>query len=148
MALYLLLTLALASGQAPIPLPEAEAIEAAKKAMVREMDPALPRTTFAAWLRDVAGSQAATKWEVNDCGEQTGNPELNKGRDFPMCAQVQVSLGGNRDLYLLLAVGTFKKGVTPGPPDFSSGYLIESGGPPQPIKSLAQVPTVIRGRPP
>ena len=126
------------------PSRDAAAIEAAKKAIVHQIDPALPRTTFESWLRGLAGAKAVTRWEVNDCGEQTGNPSLDKERDFPMCAQVQVSLGGNRELTLSLAVGTGRKGVTPEPPDFVSGYVTESGGPPTWIKSLAEVPAIIR----
>ncbi len=139
-----LVILAFVLGQPPTASRDAAAIEAAKKAIVHQIDPALPRTTFESWLRGLAGAKAVTKWEVNDCGEQTGNPSLDKGRDFPMCAQVQVSLGGNRELYLSLAVGTGQKGVTPEPPDFFSGYLTEGGGPPTWIKSLAEVPAIIR----
>ena len=120
------------------------AIDAAKKAIVRQIDPALPRTTFEAWLRGLVGPQAVTKWEVNDCGEQTGNPALDKDRDSPMCAQVQVFLDGKRELHLSHAVGTRRHGVTAAPPAFFSGHLTESGGPPRWIKSLAQVPAVIR----
>jgi hypothetical protein len=139
-----LVILAFVLGQPPAASRDAAAIEAAKKAIVHQIDPALPRTTFESWLRDLAGAKAVTRWEVNDCGEQTGNPTLDKGRDFPMCAQVQVSLAGNRELYLSLAVGTGRKGVTPEPPDFFSGYLTEGVGPPRWIKSLAEVPEIIR----
>jgi hypothetical protein len=140
-----LVILAIVLSQASRPLPEAAAIVAAKKAIVRQIDPALPRTTFEAWLRGVTGPQAVTRWEVNDCGEQTGNPDVDRGLDLPVCAQAQVTLSGNRELYLLLAVGTSGKGVTTGPPRFFSAHLTESGGPPQRIKSLAQVPAAIAG---
>jgi hypothetical protein len=146
MSAYALVILAIVFGQPATASPEAVAIAAAKKAIVRQIDPALPRTTFETWLRGLVGAQAVTKWEVNDCGEQTGNSGVDQGRDFPMCAQVQVTLGGNRELYLSLAVGTWRKGVTTAPPVFFSGYLTESGGQPTWIKSLAQVPAVIRSR--
>ncbi len=139
-----LVVLSIVLGQAPTPSLDAAAIDAAKKAIARQIDPALPRTTFEAWLRGLVGAQAVTKWDVNDCGEQTGNPALDRGRDFPICAQVHVTLAGKRELYLSLAVGTQRKGVTAAPPAFFSGYLTESGGPPQWIKGLAQVPSVLR----
>jgi hypothetical protein len=139
-----LVILAIVFGQPPTASSEASAIAAAKKAIVRQIDPSLPRATFETWLHGLVGARAVTKWEVNDCGEQTGNPALDQGRDFPMCAQVQVRLSGKRELYLSLAVGTRRKGVTPAPPVFFSGYLTEPGGPPKWIKSLndlhAQVP--------
>jgi hypothetical protein len=142
--LALLTTAVLGASQALTPLPESKAIDAAKNAIVSEVDRTLPKTTFARWLRDVAGPHAETKWEVNDCGEQTGNPELDKGRDFPMCVQVHVALGGKRDLYLALAVGTFKRGVTPGPPSFFYGYVIEAAGTPKWLKNLGQVRAAVR----
>ena len=51
MSAYALVTLAIALGQPPTASPEAVAIAAAKKAIVRQIDPALPRTTFETWLR-------------------------------------------------------------------------------------------------
>ena len=126
-----LVILAIVFGQASGRLSDAAAIEAAKTAPVHQIDPALPRTTFETWLRGVVGPQAVTKWEVNDCGEQTGDPGRDRGRELPVCAQVQVSLSDNRELNLLLAVGTSLKSVPASPPRFFSGYLTESGGPPQ-----------------
>lgn len=140
-----LVILTIVFGQASGRLPDAAAIEAAKNAPVHQIDPALPSTTFEAWLRGVVGPQAVTKWEVNDCGEQTGDPVRDRGRDLPVCAQVQVSLGDNRELYLLLAVGTSLKSVPASPPRFRSGYLTESGGPPQWIQSLMLVEAAIAG---
>jgi hypothetical protein len=143
LAMFLLIILSLGSVQTPAPLPEAEAIEAAKKAVVRDLDPALPRTTMAAWLVGLSGPAVETKWEVNDCGEQTGNPEVDRGRDFPMCVQAHLTLGSKRDLYLLLVVGTFKKGVTPGPPRFFYGCMTQGGVPIKWMKKLDEVPAII-----
>jgi hypothetical protein len=131
-------------GQTPARGPEAAAITAARQAIVHAIDPALPRETFETWLRGIVGAQADLKWEVNDCGEQTGDPRSDQGRDFPMCAQVQVALDGGRELNLLLVVGTFRQGLTAGAPRFHSGYLTEPGRPPTSVKSLMQVPAMIR----
>lgn len=71
----------------------------------------MPNQAFAPWLRGVVGTLPEIQWEVNDCGEQTGNPALDKGRNFPICAEAQVNLGGKRKLFVSLSVGTFKNGA-------------------------------------
>ena len=142
MSILVLLSLALFQAQAkPV---ETEAIEAAKKAVVFDMDPTLPRTAFASWLREVSGRPLETTWEVNDCGEQTGDPAVDWGRDFPMCVQAQLSLGSARDLYLLVVVGTFGKGVTPGPPRFFYGFVTEAGVPTKRLRRLGEVAAIVR----
>ena len=142
--MFLLILLSIGSLQAPARLPEAEAVEAAKKAVVRHLDPTLPRTTFSAWLRDVSGPTLQTTWEVNDCREQTGNPDVDRGRDIPMCVQAHLTLGNKRDLYLLLVVGTSRKGVTSGPPSFFYGCITEAGAPIKWLKQLGEVPAIVR----
>lgn len=137
-AFVLLVSLA----QAPTDPGQAAAILAARQMVVEAIDPALPRVSFDEWLRGLVGA-APTKWEVNDCGEQTGDPNLDRGRDFPMCAEVAVGLGGQRELRVSLSVGTFQKGVA-GVPAFRSAYVREANGPPQWIKRLAEIPSVIR----
>lgn len=122
---------------------DAAAITAAKQAVVRSLDPSLPRVPFSQWLRDVVGPDAATKWEVNDCGEQTGNPALDKDRDFPMCAEALVTLPGQRVLHVSIVVGTFKKGVGASPA-FWAAYLRTSTGTFEPIKTLHEIPAAIR----
>lgn len=122
---------------------DAAAITAAQQVTVQSFDSSLPRLPFSQWLRDVVGPDAATKWEVNDCGEQTGNPALDKGRDFPMCAEAVVTLPGQRVLLVSLVVGTFKKGVG-GAPAFRAAYLRTSTGTFEPIKTLLEIPAVIR----
>ena len=130
-------------GQNPTSGRDAAAIDAAKQVLVQAIDPALPRLSFEAWLRGVVRTEVTTKWEVNDCGEQTGDPKRDQGRDFPMCGEVQISLGGQRELHVSLAVGTFKKGVG-GVPRFWAAYVSKAGGSPEWIKGLAAIPSAIR----
>jgi hypothetical protein len=140
----LLILLSLGSFQAADRPADARTIERVKRAVVRDIDPALPPLRLEAWLADLAGPNVETKWEVNDCGEQTGNPELDRGRDFPMCVEAHLSLAQKRDLYLSLVVGTFTKGLTPGPPRFSYGCLTERGVPVKWLKTLHEAPGVLR----
>lgn len=124
---------------------DAVVIQAAKQANVQDIDPKLPNMTFEVWLRSIVGTQPTMRWEVNDCGEQTGNPALDRGRDFPMCAEVNVALSERRSLILGIAMGTFGRGLTGGKPVLFQGYLT-TGEKSQTIKALSDVPTMLVGK--
>jgi hypothetical protein len=138
---FLVLLMACDAGQSGPRSQDAEAIDRARTASVRDIDRDLPDRPLAAWLTDLFGPSATVAWEVNDCGEQTGDPGTDRDRDFPMCAEASVSLGGGRVLVFLLDVGTFRTGVRREAPTFRYGYLLE-GDHPAParwLKSLAEV---------
>ena len=136
-----IVTLALALGQAP--QMQTAAINAAKNSIVRDIDKTLPSVTFEAWLQELVGAQAILKWSVTDCGEQTGGP-ADRGRDFPMCATVDVNLPGNRMLSLSLLAGSMGRGLTAGPLALHSGAIIEPKAKPITwIKTLAEVPKLL-----
>lgn len=148
--IVILLAAGLAVPQAQIPgsapsqrQPDAVVIEAAKKTIVQVIEPKLPKITFDEWLRGVVGAKPEMKWGVNDCGEQTGNPASDRGRDFPMCAEVRVVLGPKHELMLSLAMGTFGKGLTGKPPVLWMGLLTTPDGKQQWIKTLGEVPTLV-----
>lgn len=135
-----LLTLVLALGQTP--QIQAAAINAAKNSIARDMNKTLPQVTFEAWLQGLAGTQAVLNWSVTDCGEQTGNPALDRGRDFPMCATVEVKLPGNRLLSLSLLAGSMGRGLSVGPLRWHSGAIIEPDA--KPITWIKTLPDVSR----
>jgi hypothetical protein len=81
---------------------------------------------------------------VNDCGEQTGNPLLDKGRDFPLCTEARIVLGVKRKLFILLPVGTVKTGVKTGPVSFFYAVVVESDGSMNWVKNLSGVPEAIK----
>ena len=118
--------LAFALTQSPQPPSDAAAIAFAKTTIVRDLDATLPRVTIEAWLRELLGAQIEMKWGVNDCGEQTGGP-ADRGRDFPLCAEVDMPLAGNRKLGVLLMVGSQKKGLNPDRPLFRYAYVMGPG---------------------
>ena len=126
----------LAGLQVAASVRDRDAIAHAKAAIVKRLDATLPDKTLEIWLRDEFGS-AKTAWEVNDCGEQTGDPQRDRGRDFPMCVDASVSLDRGRVLHLVLAVGSFKTGVRRQPPTFVYGSVLEGGAPTRWLKSLA-----------
>ena len=107
------------------------------------MEKSLPRVTFEAWVQGLVGAQAALKWSMNDCGEQTGNPALDRGRDFPICAEVQAAVAGDRQLSLALMVGSTSRGLTIGPPMFRQGSISGLGRVEVSIEKLADVPKLL-----
>ncbi len=139
------LLLALGTPQAGVQGRDAIALQAAKNASVHRLEASLPDKHFGVWLRELAGPQAKIQWEVNDCGEQTGDSRSDQGRDFPMCVEAQVALVGNRKLSIALSVGTFKTGVKAGAISFYSAAVVDPGGAVTGIKNLSQVPGVIKG---
>jgi len=142
--MHLLLSFVLVVLAAP-QLTEAAAIHAGKNAVV-DIDKTLPRATFETWVQGLVGAQATLKSEANDCGEQTGDPALDRGRDFPICAEVKVAIAGDRQLSLSLMVGSIS-GLTVGPPVFRQGKI---SGPERSarisIEKLSDVPKLIGPR--
>lgn len=123
---------------------DARAVAAAKSASVHRMDNALPDRPLEKWLREVVGREAGITWEVNDCGEQTGNPELDKGRDFPICVEAQVRLKQKSTLHVSVSVGTLKTGVRSGSIGFAYAVVEQPGGRYKSIPKLSQVPAALR----
>ena len=114
----------LATAQAdPNHARDAKAI--AKQMPVSELDSTLPSISFEKWLGIEAGREADIRWEVNDCGEQTGTA-ADRGRDFPMCVEADAAMKDKRSIVIMIAVGSFKKGIT-GKPSVSFGELDTPG---------------------
>jgi hypothetical protein len=124
---------------------DTRAIAAAKAVVVQRLDKALTAEAFEVWLARVTGAgSAAVKWGVTDCGEQTGNPALDAGRDFPMCVEADVPISGSRRLIIELIVGTQAKGAGPAPPEFWSAAILGPGrDAPRFIRTLAEVPAAV-----
>jgi hypothetical protein len=135
------------SSKAPPRQPDEVVILAAKRADVQEIDPKIdpkqPRLELEAWLRRVLGPQPRMTWEVNDCGEQSGNPAIDKGRDFPMCVEIHVALADKRDLYVSIMLGTFATGLS-GRPALRHAVVNAPDGRMTWIKTLSDVPAAIR----
>lgn len=110
----LLLVVVPASPQTAQQKSDRAALERAKSVLVSTLDRTLPRVSLEFFLSNESDG-ARIQWEVNDCGEQTGSPEANRGRDFPMCVEAEVFLKDQRSLNVSIVVGTFKKGLTEKP---------------------------------
>lgn len=115
----------------------------AKKVNVRELDPALSQRSFEQWLDDIVGSAAQRRWEVNDCGEQTGGGD---SVDVPLCAEVAITLPGKRTLSISVVVGTSRKGRT-GRAEFWWAIVTESDRSQVWLKKLSAVPAALAHAP-
>lgn len=74
---------------------------------VKEFDSTLPKMRFERWVMDVAGEGVAVRWELNDCGEQSGDPAVDKKSDIPACVEASADLPSQRAFAIQIQVGTF-----------------------------------------
>ena len=120
--------------------PEELAVERVQKLVVRTIDGSLPERTLQSWLKEVFGPTASTKWEVGDCGDQTGTPAVieQRSRAIPKCVDASVPLDARRVLHLLFFVDLPKEGVKAMPPTFSYGVVMEGDNSTRTIKSLSE----------
>ena len=133
-----LLLATLARAQAPTPTKqERAAIDRAKNQLVSSIDRSLPKVTLEFFLKYESGGAPIT-WEVNDCGEQTGNPATDQGRDFPMCVEADFEKD-NSAVSVMVSVGTFKKGLF-GVPSLFSASVAELNGASRPLRHLGDLP--------
>lgn len=119
---------------------ENEAVALVKDISVSILDASLPEQTFFHWFAVIVGEETAIQLELNDCGEQTGTP-ADIGRDFPACVGVNASLPDGRKIYVMIAVGTFKKGIF-GRPDIWD-IAIEKNGRFSTVKKLSDLPGTV-----
>lgn len=73
----------------------------------KDFDSSLPKMRLERWLMDVAGKGIDLRWELNDCGEQTGDPAIDSKRDIPACVEAAADLPGERAFAIHVQVGTF-----------------------------------------
>jgi hypothetical protein len=87
---------------------ERGAIERVKTLLVSSFDRSLSKAMLEFFLK--YEGEGAIKWEVNDCGEQTGRAAVDHGRDSPMCVEAAIDLKDGHAATVLVSVGTFKRG--------------------------------------
>lgn len=120
-------------------------IEAVRRVPARSIDPSLPQQPLEDWLEERKADPAEPLvWEVDDCGEQSGTP-ADAGRDFPMCVSVSFRYTEVSTAYVVLMVGTFRKGLQ-GTPQLAWGSVQGPWGS-EPVKRLADLLPMASGRP-
>ncbi|HET9179175.1 MAG TPA: hypothetical protein VFQ24_12530 [Terriglobia bacterium] len=146
-AILLAIALSISGPQADTQSRDARAIAAAKNTSVHRLDPSLPDKPLEKWLQNVVGPHTPIAWEVNDCGEQTGNPESDKGRDFPICVEAQVTLPQKHTLSVSVSVGTLNTGVRASAAGLAYAVIVGPDGSARSIRTLSQVPEAIKAAP-
>ncbi len=98
------------------------AIDRARTTIVYTFDKDLPKVSLEDFLKQSTNNALLT-WEVNDCGEQSGDPEDGQ-RDIPICAQVTLKATNGRAATVMVAVGTAQKGVS-GRPELFDVFITD-----------------------
>jgi len=93
---------------------EKRAVAETQRIPAQELDPELPRLPFATWFKQIVGPQAGIIWQLSECGEPTG-ASPNPDGDMRACVEANSILPDGRKVIVMIAVGTFKKGMTSAP---------------------------------
>ena len=91
--------------------PEERAIRLAAQIRVSMLEAGLPKQTLVQWLTRAAGGGARIHWDVTDCGEYSGDPSIDRGREFPLCVDAIADLPGSRTAIISVVMGSFQKGI-------------------------------------
>jgi len=119
---------------------EERAVADTQRTLASELDAELPKLSFAHWFEKVVGSRVGTIWQLSECGEQVETAP-NGTWDARACVEVNKILPDGRKVIVMIAVGTFKNGVT-GAPAFYFG-VIEKKGELLPIRRLGDLPRLL-----
>jgi hypothetical protein len=128
------------SAKPPAATLEQRVIAETKKLSAKSLDPDLSDVAFADWFQSVVGKATKVEWESNDCGEQTGDPKTTPA-DFPVCGQASAKLSGARTVTVMIAVGSYKKGITGEPAVFFVGLDHENTF--EPVDKLHDLPAAL-----
>lgn len=102
-------------------------VKGAKLRSAHDFDSTLPVQPIEEWLRvHLPLYQLSWGEHITDCGEGTGSA-ADKERDLPLCAEIEVRDGPKAKGYLLLLVGTQKRGLLQDGIGLHSGYLEHRG---------------------
>lgn len=123
------------------PTLEQRVVAVVKQVSAKSLDPELPDQPFAEWFQSVVGKETKVAWESNDCGEQTGDPKTTPA-DFPICGQASAKFPGAREVTVMVAVGSHKKGITGAPSVFYAGMDVENTF--EPIQKLHDLPAALQ----
>ncbi len=87
-------------------------VNVAKSLSAQKYDNTLPPIQVDQWLKEIIPDHLSIKWGeyITACGEQSGNPQTDKNRNFPLCAEVLINQNNNNVGYLLLFIGAEKQG--------------------------------------
>lgn len=117
---------------------EKATIRCAKSLIVSSFDRSLPNVSLEFFLKNEGGG-APIKWEVNECGEQNGNPRTDDRRDPPMCVEADFEAKNRTAVTVLVSVGTFKGGLS-GAPGLLRVTITDLSGISRSVRHLGDLP--------
>jgi hypothetical protein len=118
-------------------------IEYAKKMHVSSIDARLPKVSLEFFL-NYESEGSPIHWELNYCGEQTGNPSEDQGRNFPVCVEADFDVH-HRSVSVVVAIGTPNQGDRR-TPSFFSGTITAPDGASHSFGRLGDLPAQLRRR--
>jgi hypothetical protein len=104
-------------------------IALAKSLTAKEYDQSLPSLPVEQWLTAALPHGIVASWGkyATDCGERTGVPATDRDRDMPMCAEIELKENGRAAGYILLIIGTEKRGISSRDAGFYYGEMSRNG---------------------
>ena len=139
--LIVLSVLIVLAFEAAAQITQEDAIDLLEQYPAARLDSLLPKTAFLTWFKNVVGTEAKLTWEINDCGEQTGDPVMDQGRDFPVCFEISALLPNRTIVGVAIAVGTEKKGLIGAPAVYN--IYINAGKGNLYLKRLREIPQAL-----
>jgi hypothetical protein len=118
---------------------------AQRNLIVSSFDRSLPNVSLVFFLR-YEGGGAPIKWEVTDCGSQTGSPALDQEQGSPMCVEADFEFKGHKGVTVLVSAGTFKRGPSAVPALIS--VTITESGTSRPVRHLSDLPVELHRQAP
>ena len=119
---------------------KAEAIDRAKKYLVSDIEPSLPRQQFARWFRALMGKDAKLAWRITDCGWELS---ADGNRDQTMCVVVDAALGSDFGTSVYLQVGTFTDRIMADKPVVRIARVSREDEPSESTTKLSELSNVI-----
>lgn len=103
-------------------------VEKAKSLSAQDLDKTLPAQPIEEWLQANIPASYKVVWgeHITDCGESTGSA-VDKERDMPLCAEVEIKENAKLVGYLALFVATQKRGLLTDNMGLYFGYLEHNG---------------------
>jgi TonB family protein len=119
---------------------EKQAVAGTQRILASELDAELPSLPFTDWFGKVVGPGTGMIWQLSECGDRLeASPDATG--DARACVEVNTILSDGRKVILMIAVGTFKKGMI-GAPAFHFG-VVERRGNLYPIRRLRDLQALL-----
>jgi hypothetical protein len=142
MILLLAITSCLSFVQSGARPPDSTVIDGVRHIDISRLDSTLPRIALAEWLRQFVADSANLAWEVNDCGEQTGDPSVDTLRDIPTCVSVESNADTAGGFGIMVGVGSVKNGIGPQPGIYN--IYIRTGTNYRTVQSLHELAAILK----